>query len=79
MPGMRFLRILSLALVLLGVPKVLSAQDRFVFVPQWTAQAQFAGYYAALEQGFYQEEGLDVNILHPRSSQTPDSYILGGR
>lgn len=76
---MRFLRILSLALVLLGVPKVLSAQDRFVFVPQWTAQAQFAGYYAALEQGFYQEEGLDVTILHPRSSQTPDSYILGGR
>lgn len=41
------------------------AQERFVFSPQSNAQAQFAGYYAALEKGFYAEEGLDVEILHP--------------
>mgnify|MGYP002629788952 FL=1 len=29
---------------------------------QWVTQAQFAGYYAALDQGFYEEEGLDVTI-----------------
>ena len=30
---------------------------------QWTPQAQFAGYFAAEELGYYEEEGLDVEIL----------------
>ena len=29
---------------------------------RWHHQFQFAGYYAALEKGFYKEEGLDVRI-----------------
>lgn len=57
----RYLSIL-LSLVL---PLSAGAQERFVFSPQSNAQAQFAGYYAALEKGFYAEEGLDVEIRHP--------------
>ena len=30
---------------------------------QWFTQAQFAGYFAALDQGFYADAGLDVEIL----------------
>jgi NitT/TauT family transport system substrate-binding protein len=30
---------------------------------QWAPQAQFAGYFAAQEEGYYAEEGLDVEIL----------------
>ncbi len=30
---------------------------------QWVTQAQFAGYYAALDQNFYRDAGLDVEIL----------------
>jgi NitT/TauT family transport system substrate-binding protein len=30
---------------------------------QWAPQAQFAGYFAAAEKGYYTEEGLDVEIL----------------
>ena len=30
---------------------------------QWVTQAQFAGYYAAVDQGYYEEAGLDVDIL----------------
>ena len=30
---------------------------------KWVAQAQFAGYYAAVDQGYYTDEGLDVQIL----------------
>ena len=29
---------------------------------KWKHQFQFAGYYAALEQGFYRNAGLDVTI-----------------
>ena len=36
-----------------------------MFTPQWTAQAQFAGYYVAKEKGFYKEAGIDVEIVHP--------------
>ena len=44
------------------------AQERFVFTPQWTAQAQFAGYYVAQEMGFYKEAGIDVEIVHPSAT-----------
>lgn len=30
---------------------------------QWLPQAQFAGYYTALDKGFYAEEGLDMTII----------------
>ena len=34
---------------------------------QWFTQSQFAGYYAAVDQGFYQELGLNVEILEGTS------------
>lgn len=30
---------------------------------QWVTQAQFAGYYAAVDQGYYAAQGLDLQIL----------------
>jgi NitT/TauT family transport system substrate-binding protein len=33
------------------------------FQLQWVAQSQFAGYYAAVDQGYYKDEGLDVTLL----------------
>ena len=47
-----------------------SAQEKFIFTPQWTAQAQFAGYYVAQEKGFYKEVGLNVEIVHPSVTQS---------
>ena len=44
--------------------------EKFIFTPQWTAQAQFAGYYVAQEKGFYRQAGLDVEIVHPSLTQT---------
>lgn len=41
----------------------LSAQ-KVTFIPQWTPQSQFAGYYLAKEKGYYSDEGLDVDIRH---------------
>jgi NitT/TauT family transport system substrate-binding protein len=33
------------------------------FQLKWVTQAQFAGYYAALDQGYYKAAGLDVTLL----------------
>ena len=44
------------------------AQPQIVFTPQWTAQAQFAGFYVAMAKGFYKEAGLNVLIEHSSPS-----------
>jgi len=46
------------------------AQEHFVFTPQWTAQAQFAGYYVAQDMGFYRDAGLEVEIVHPTATHS---------
>ena len=59
-------------LLLFCMGSVAGAQQKetIVFSPQWTPQAQFAGYYVALEKGFYSEAGLDVRIDHPSASNS---------
>ena len=57
---MKFLQRVATAILLATSSVALYAQERLVFTPQWTAQAQFAGYYVAQEMGFYKEAGLDV-------------------
>jgi ABC-type nitrate/sulfonate/bicarbonate transport system substrate-binding protein len=39
-----------------------AALDQVSMQLKWKHQFQFAGYYAALEQGFYRHAGLDVTI-----------------
>ena len=45
---------------------------------QWVTQSQFAGYYAALDQGFYEEEGLDVTILEGAVEIVPQQVVASG-
>lgn len=45
---------------------------------QWVTQAQFAGYYVALDQGFYDEEGLEVTILPGGPDIAPPQVLAGG-
>lgn len=48
------------------------------FTPQWTPQSQFAGYYAAYENGYYAEAGLDVEIVHPTASYSSMGMLTDG-
>lgn len=45
---------------------------------QWVAQAQFAGYYAAVDQGFYEDEGLDVTIEEGGPDIVPQDVLAAG-
>jgi len=45
---------------------------------QWFTQAQFAGYFAALEKGFYRDEGLDVQILEGGVDIVPQTVLAQG-
>jgi NitT/TauT family transport system substrate-binding protein len=46
---------------------------------KWVTQAQFAGYYAAVEKGYYEKEGLDVTIKVGGPSITPETVVAGKR
>jgi NitT/TauT family transport system substrate-binding protein len=45
---------------------------------QWYAQAQFAGYYAAVDQGYYKDEGLDVSIVEGSADIVPIDALTAG-
>ncbi|HET8785480.1 MAG TPA: ABC transporter substrate-binding protein [Candidatus Limnocylindrales bacterium] len=45
---------------------------------QWFPQAQFAGYFAAKEKGYYAAEGLDVEILPGGVDIVPATVVAGG-
>lgn len=46
---------------------------------KWSHQFQFAGYYAALEKGYYREAGLDVNFqIHGLGFKSPVDQVLSG-
>ncbi|MEM6694984.1 MAG: ABC transporter substrate-binding protein [Pseudomonadota bacterium] len=54
------------------------AADEVTLQLKWVTQAQFAGYYVALEKGFYEEEGLDVTIKPGGPDIAPTQVIAGG-
>ncbi len=60
-------------LVTLCVPISVFAMDKVVLQLRWDHQFQFAGYYAAQLNKYYEEAGLDVEV---RSAITKDKKIL---
>lgn len=51
---------------------------KYRFRPQWVPQSQFAGYYVALEKGFYSDLELDVEFLDGGPESNPPSELVRG-
>lgn len=45
---------------------------------KWRHQFQFAGYYAAIEQGYYRDIGLDVKLIEYSPGITPIDQLMRG-
>ena len=54
------------------------AADDVTLQLKWVTQAQFAGYYVALDKGFYGEEDLDVTIKPGGPDIGPAQVLAGG-
>ena len=83
MPSL-FTRLLCLALTILcWAPVSLAAQssrqDTVYLQLRWHHQFQFAGYYAAVEKGFYKEEGLNVELRSGGPDRQPVTEVLSGQ
>ncbi len=46
---------------------------------QWVTQSQFAGYFAAVDQGFYADQCLDVTILEGAVDIVPQQVVASGQ
>lgn len=74
------LPLLALTFAVLGAEPVL-AQENFWRVRlqlKWLHQFQFAGYYAAIEKGYYRDVGLDVQLLEATANEEPAQVVLRG-
>jgi len=54
------------------------AADDVTLQLKWVTQAQFAGYYVALDKGFYEEEDLNVTIKPGGPDIAPTQVLAGG-
>ena len=77
--------LLAAAIAALGVVGASTAStnstklDKVTLQLKWVTQAQFAGYYAAVAQGYYKQFGLDVKLKVGGPSITPEQVVAGGQ
>lgn len=70
---------LFIIICLFSITTTIGLAQQITFTPQWTPQSQFAGYYAAYENGYYEDAGLDVRITHPSKSYSNMSMLEDGK
>ena len=78
----RFRKWMHLTVLMLALTLVAGSAAATVINVQlrWTHQFQFAGYYMALENGYYADAGLDVNLISGGpNAQSPVGSMLSGR
>ncbi|PPD12682.1 EAL domain-containing protein [Methylophilus sp.] len=77
-PILRLIRWL-LTLVTLAGSAISIASETITVQLKWRHQFQFAGYYAAVEQGYYREEGLNVRLVEGNKDLSPLQQVLSGQ
>lgn len=80
LPGITVILYSSICLLMIFAHENLaSASDKVFLQLAWKHQFQFAGYYAALHQGYYRQAGLDVVIVEGGEGRFAREEVLGGR
>jgi len=78
----RYVALLAAGMVALAACSTPAASQQLVDIRlqlQWFPQAQFAGYYVALDKGFYTEENLDVTILPGGPDIVSEQQVANGQ
>lgn len=75
---MRSAPLIAAILFWAGLPLRADDLETVTLQLKWRHQFQFAGYYAALEKGFYADAGLDVRIVEAGDGREPVGAVLRG-
>ncbi|MGE3288646.1 MAG: ABC transporter substrate-binding protein [Pseudonocardia sp.] len=62
-----------------GTSAAPGAPQKVTLQLQWFTQGQFAGYFAAIDQGYYAEKGLDVTIKEGGVDIVPQTVLAQGQ
>ncbi|MCC6070525.1 EAL domain-containing protein [Massilia sp. GCM10020059] len=73
------LRQVAVLALVLGAALPAHALERVTLQLKHLHQFQFAGYYAALEKGYYRDAGLDVRILEGKDGNEPERNVIAGK
>lgn len=61
------------------LPRRARASTPFAMQAAWINDAEFAGYFIAMDQGYYADEGLDLTYRPGGPDVIPESTIIAGR
>ena len=68
-----------MSLFIIGlVSSIAYSADKITLQLQWVTQAQFAGYYVALDKGYYNDENLNITIKPGAPDISPPQVLAGG-
>lgn len=74
------LALVVIVAMLIPVPAAVAAPlKKVTLLPLWSPQAQFAGYYTALEKGIYRKHGIDLTIITGGPGRSPTDYLAHGK
>src|SRR5882757_5277138 len=75
-------RFLGSAAALAAIPfttRLAMAAEAINFQASWINDAEFAGYFAALDNGYYKDEGLEINYASGGPDVIPESTLIAGK
>ena len=74
-----FLSASAAAAALPLMPRMARAASPFAMQAAWINDAEFAGYFLAMDEGYYTAEGLDLAYLPGGPDVIPEGSIVAGR
>lgn len=75
----QFLGTAAAATAAAGLPMRATAATPFTMQAAWINDAEFAGYFLAMDQGYFTDEGLNLTYLSGGPDVIPESTIIAGR
>lgn len=62
-----------------ALPRAARAATPFAFQASWVNDAEFSGYFLAIDEGYFAAEGLDLTYLSGGPDVIPESTLVAGR
>ncbi|MDH6265782.1 ABC-type nitrate/sulfonate/bicarbonate transport system substrate-binding protein [Rhizobium sp. SG_E_25_P2] len=74
-----FLSLMAAGAALPLTARMASAATPFTFQASWVNDAEFTGYFTALDKGYYKDEGLDLTYIPGGPDVIPESTLIAGK
>src|SRR5712692_5474977 len=76
---LRLMAALTLSTAVLASTATAQSADKVRLQIKWVPQAQFAGYFVAMDKGYYADENLDITIVPGGPDIIPEQQVTNGQ